>query len=484
MQSTTHLSPHQRRPYNMAYTSSKLTAVPYFYDKQLRRYIQQFIRIFAGFQVAMNVDAEGNIVYQTVPVRYGDVSRMAAHIVRENSENMLQTTPFISCHVTALETAPNMRTFPQFEETVPVVEKKYNEATGAYENEAGNAYSIKRHQPVPYLLTMQVDLWTSNTEQKLQMLEQILVLFNPTLNIHTSNNPMDWTTLSYVELISTTWSMRAIPSGVDDIIDISTMTFTMPVLINPPAKVVKNSVIHTIIDNIEDVDSNALSALRLGNDYTPLFTSFKVVTLDALKMKFVADASGNSTAQLLNQSGTNLDSDGNVLNWKTTFKGFGEFRDDVSQIRLKQSSDPSITSGDIIGTIKVNSSNVNILDITLDTSTKPANTKGTVDAVIDPQANVPGDGTIAAVANGQRYLILSDIAGGTGWAGSTAKKNDIIQYNSGTSAWDLSFDASANGSTIQYITNTQTLDSLKYSGTDWINSFEGTYNPGFWRVYL
>ena len=110
----------------MAYETSKLTAVPYFYDKQLRRYIQQFIRIFAGFQVAMNVDAEGNIVYQTVPVRYGDVSRMAAHIVRENSENMLQTTPFISCHVTGLEPAPNMRTFPQFEETVPVYEKKYN----------------------------------------------------------------------------------------------------------------------------------------------------------------------------------------------------------------------------------------------------------------------------------------------------------------------------------------------------------------------
>ena len=279
----------------MAYQTNKLTAVPYFYDKQLRRYIQQFIRIFAGFQVAMHVDDAGEIVYQTVPVRYGDVSRMAAHIVRENSENMLQTTPFISCHVTGLETAPQMRTFSQYEETVPVYEKKFNEATNTYQNEVGNAYSIQRHQPVPYTLNMQVDLWTSNTEQKLQMLEQILVLFNPTLNIHTSNNPMDWSTLSYVELIASTWSMRAIPSGVDDIIDISTMSFTMPVLINPPAKVVKNSVIHTIIDNIQDVDANALSNLRLGQSYSPLFTSYKVVTLDALKMKFEVDSSGNET---------------------------------------------------------------------------------------------------------------------------------------------------------------------------------------------
>ena len=467
----------------MAYQTNKLSSVPYFYDKQLRRYIQQFIRIFAGFQVAVNVDAEGQIVYQTVPVRYGDVSRMAAHIVRENSENMLQTTPFISCHVTGFEPAPNMRTFPQYEETVPVYEKKYNEATNTYENEVGNAYSIQRHQPVPYMLTMQCDLWTSNTEQKLQMLEQILVLFNPTLNIHTSNNPMDWSTLSYVELISTTWSMRAIPSGIDDIIDISTMTFTMPVLINPPAKVVKNSVIHTIIDNIQDVDANALSALRLGNDYTPLFTSFKVVTLDALKMKFDVDNSGNATAQLLSESGTNLDSDGNVLNWVTTLKGFGEFRDDVSQLRLKQTIDPSVTAGDVIGTIKVNTGNVNLLDITIDSSTNPANTQGTVDAVINPQTNIPGDGTIPAVANGQRYLILADVAGGTGWANSTAKKNDIIQYNSGTGVWDIVFDSSTVTS-IEFITNTQTLDSLKWTGSEWINSYEGTYNPGFWRVYL
>ena len=467
----------------MAYETSKLTAVPYFYDKQLRRYIQQFIRIFAGFQVAMHVDEAGEIVYQTVPVRYGDVSRMAAHIVRENSENMLQTTPFISCHVTGLEVAPQMRTFSQYEETVPVYEKKYNEATNSYENEVGNAYSIQRHQPVPYTLNMQVDLWTSNTEQKLQMLEQILVLFNPTLNIHTSNNPMDWSTLSYVELIASTWSMRAIPSGVDDIIDISTMSFTMPVLINPPAKVVKNSVIQTIIDNIQDVDANALSNLRLGQSYSPLFTSYKVVTLDALKMKFDVDSSGNATAQLLSESGTNLDSNGDVLNWATTLKGFGEIRDDVSQLRLKQTADPSITTGDVIGTIKVNTGNVNLLDITIDTATKPANTQGTVDAVIDPQSNTPGDGTLAAVADGQRYLILAEVAGGSGWLGSTAKKNDIIQYSIGTNQWNIVFDSSAIDS-VQYITNTTTLDSLKWNGTNWVNSFEGTYNPGFWRVYL
>jgi len=465
----------------MAYESSKITAVPYFYDKQLRKYIQQFIRIFAGFQVAMHVNEEGEIVYQTVPVRYGDVSRMAAHIVRENSENMLQTTPFISCHVTGLEPAPNMRTFPQYEETVPVYEKKYNEETNSYENEVGQQYSIKRHQPVPYQLTMQVDMWTSNTEQKLQLLEQILVLFNPTLNIHTNNNAMDWSTLSYVELIATTWSMRAIPSGIDDIIDISTMTFTLPVLINPPAKVVKNTVIHTIIDNIEDVTDEGLESLRAGENYTPLFTSYKIVTLEQYKMKFNIDNNGNATAQLLNQNGSNLDDNSVVLNWANVLKPFGVVRDDVSQLRLKQTADPADTTNDIVGNIKINTTNANLLDIILDSSTVPSNTQGVVDAVIDPQINSPGDGTLTAAATGDRYLLTKDIAFGIGWGGSAGKENDIIQYNG--SSWDIVFDASST-TDVQYITNTTTQDSLKWTGSKWVNTFEGTYNPGFWRIYL
>ena len=465
----------------MAYESSKITAVPYFYDKQLRKYIQQFIRIFAGFQVAMHVNEEGEIVYQTVPVRYGDVSRMAAHIVRENSENMLQTTPFISCHVTGLEPAPNMRTFPQYEETVPVYEKKYNEETNSYENEVGQQYSIKRHQPVPYQLTMQVDMWTSNTEQKLQLLEQILVLFNPTLNIHTNNNAMDWSTLSYVELIATTWSMRAIPSGIDDIIDISTMTFTLPVLINPPAKVVKNTVIHTIIDNIEDVTDEGLESLRAGENYTPLFTSYKIVTLEQYKMKFNIDNSGNATAQLLNQNGSNLDDNSVALNWANVLKPFGVVRDDVSQLRLKQTADPADTTNDIVGNIKINTTNANLLDIILDSSPGPSNTQGVVDAVIDPQINSPGDGTLTAAATGDRYLLTKDIAFGIGWGGSAGKENDIIQYNG--SSWDIVFDASST-TDVQYITNTTTQDSLKWTGSKWVNTFEGTYNPGFWRIYL
>ena len=153
-------------------------------------------------------------------------------------------------------------------------------------------------------------------------------------------------------------------------------------------------------------------------------------------------------------------------------------------MRLKQTDNPGDTAGDIIGNIKINQGNGNLLDITMDSSTFPTNTQPAVDAVVDPQANQPGDGTISAAVDGDRYLLTEDVAGGAGWLGSNAKKHDIIQYSVGTNTWNVTFDASVNGTTVQHTTNTTTADRLKYDGTQWVNAFEGTYNPGFWRVYL
>lgn len=460
---------------------SNIQAVPYFYDKQFRRYIQQFIRLFAGFQYANTLDADGNVIYKTVPVRYGDINRMGAHIVKQNSENMLNTVPFISCYVNGLQMAPESRTYQQFEDKVPVIEKKYNDETSSYENEQGNVYTLTRHQPVPYTLQMAVDIWTSNTEQKLQLLEQMLVLFNPTLNIHTNNNALDWSNLSYVELVGTQWTSRGIPQGVDDVIDIASLQFQMPVLINPPAKVTKNSMIHTIINNIHDVTTGTAADIEDVTDINPRFTSYSVVTFENYKVKLEQDGSGVATAQILSRSNSSLDSEGNALTWSNVLKPYGEFRPDISQIRFKTTDDPATYNSDIVGTLTENTA-ADKLTVTLDSSTVPANTQAVVDAVIDPQYNYPGDGTLTAAVAGDRYLLLNDIPNGTAWAGISAAKNDIIEYN-GT-LWTITFDASANSNNTHYTLNTTTQDKLKWTGNEWVNAYEGTYNAGYWRIYL
>jgi hypothetical protein len=456
---------------------SNITAVPYFYDKQFRRYIQQFIRLFAGFQYVKGHTEQGDPVYHTTPVRYGDISRMVAHIQKENSENTLSTVPFISCYVTDLQPNVSQRVFPQFEEKMTVIEREYNTTTSSYENKQGSVYTIERHMPVPYTLRMQADIWTSNTEQKMQLLEQILVLFNPSFNIHTTNNPLDWSSLTVVELLNTQWTNRSMPQGVDDIIDISSLTFEMPILINPPAKVSKNSMIHTIITNLHEVNTGDADSIKVLSDINAITTSYTVIAIDN-KVKLNVSNAGIATAQILGKSG-GVEAG---LTWSTIFKNYGaELRPSVSQIRFKQTDDPGDMTTDIIGTLSGDDT-TNTLTVVLDTATIFADTQPSIDAVINPQINHPGDGTLTAAINGDRYLVLEDVPSTGEWGTISANKNDIIQYNGTT--WSVTFESSSNAASTHYTTNTTTMDKLKWNGVQWVNAYEGTYNSGFWRVYL
>ena len=188
----------------------------HFYDNQVRRYILQFIRMFSGFTVKTGKKMNDGTTdyYIRVPSRYGDVSRMAATILKGNSENVVQSAPFIAAHVQSLQPDRQRLQEPFFNDAVSVNERKFDSNSNSYTSEPGQKYSVKRLMPVPYLLNMQVDIWTSNTDQKLQLLEQILVLFNPALEIQHNDNPVDWTTITVVEMTDLQWTSRGIPAGI------------------------------------------------------------------------------------------------------------------------------------------------------------------------------------------------------------------------------------------------------------------------------
>ena len=54
--------------------------------------------------------------------------------------------------------------------------------------------------PSPYKITFSADIWSTNTEQKLQIWEQLVVFFNPSFEIQTTDNYIDWTSLSTITL--------------------------------------------------------------------------------------------------------------------------------------------------------------------------------------------------------------------------------------------------------------------------------------------
>ena len=450
----------------------------HFYDNQIRRYILQFIRMFSGFTVKTGKKMNDGTTdyYIRVPSRYGDVSRMAATILKGNSENVVNSAPFIAAHVQSLIPDRQRLQEPFFHDAVSVNERKFDDTTQSYTNEPGQKYSVKRLMPVPYLLNMQVDIWTSNTDQKLQLLEQILVLFNPALEIQHNDNPVDWTTITVVEMTDLQWTSRGIPAGIEDQIDIATLIFQIPVWINPPAQVTRQNVVRNIINNIytyTDLDTI---------DYDPdAFEFFR----DLNAQSSVIVTPGNYALRVFENGGDILCSpyeNGNYdtnIAWDTVLEEYGTLDSGVSRLRLKYHGEIDDLNADVIGTLSLTGAD-NTLEFAIDTDTLPTNTVTAVDKIINASTSKPGFNSLPAAAVGQRYLTLDDATSSSVW-GIDVSANDIMEYN-GT-AWVLSFDASAY-TTRAYVENTFTSQQFKFEKGEWTDTFQGIYEAGYWRLEL
>ena len=153
----------------------------FYYDGQMRRYLAQFIRLLSHFYVETGKDSAGNSALIQVPVKYGDISRQVATIIRKNSENALNTVPQISCYITNVAFDRDRIQSPTHVDKVHIKERFYDKNIQAYTAGPGDSYTIERSMPSPYRLTVNADIWTSNTEQKMQIAEQMFYMFNPSL---------------------------------------------------------------------------------------------------------------------------------------------------------------------------------------------------------------------------------------------------------------------------------------------------------------
>lgn len=241
---------------------STFSGPQFFYDEQIRRFLLQFARIFSNFDVEYGRDEEGtNHTLIRVPVKYGDWSRQAQTVLANNSASTMPSVPMMTFYITALDYDRPRIQEPNFISTIAVRQRTYDRDTDSYETTQGNAFTIDRLMPVPYKLTLNLDVWTSNTNQKMQLLEQILVLFNPALEIQSTDNYIDWTSLTTCDLQSVKWSSRTVPIGTDNPIDIATLTFTLPIWISSPAKVKKLGVVERIVARVFDANGDASDAV-------------------------------------------------------------------------------------------------------------------------------------------------------------------------------------------------------------------------------
>jgi hypothetical protein len=399
--------------------------------------------------------------------------------------------------------------------------------------------------PTPYKLTVKADVWSTNTDQKLQIMEQILMLFNPSLEIQTTDNFIDWTSLSVVDLTDIVFSSRTIPVGAESEIDIGSLTFETPIWISPPTKVKRLGVVTDVIMNVFDAAGEIDPGFYEGG--TPATQEFVNVGGYGVLVY-------NNRVSLLrdinivtdDDTGVGFTKTGPEVSWQIIFDQYpGKFRNDVSQIFLIQDN-----GNKVVGRLMhdpTNPDDTTTLYVNWDQDTFPTNTiipsiyrtsgsLGSIDAVIDPQRFNPRpklpNGTLGWPTTGTRYLILENIGdvdnvdGPDAWKSTTgvdfyATANDIIEWT-GTAwsivprAWalnqnylantllrydnkfykvlsdinsgnDAEVDNPASNPTYYeevtvYLTNLRTGIQYKYADSMWSKSFEGEYSKGLWRL--
>lgn len=455
----------------------------YFSDNQIRRFLIQFAKIFSNWQVTKGKDPAGHPILVRVPVMYGDSSRQAATIIANNSANNLPSAPLITYYITGLEYDQRRTQDPTFVDRINVRQRTYNSETLAYEQTQGQAFTVERLMPVPYTLRITVDMWTTNYNQKLELIEQLGTLFNPSLEIQSTDNFIDWTSLSVVYQDGLTFSSRSIPQGSGNPIDVLSWKFYIPIWISTASKLKKLGVVEKIIASI--FKGNALSDIQ---DDDLLLGTRQKITPYGYKLLLI----GNSL-QLLpaNQDfyPSNIDLDlppnpNTSLYWSSLLNVYGTIRPGISQIWLQN---PYMDT-EIIGTIVPDPVDDRLLIYNIDTDTLPQNTLNPVDSVINPLVTGPNSGLPGAI-NGRRYLIVENIGHANNttvaWGNLIANANDIIQYSSSTNLWTVSFDSSA-ATAVQYVTNLTTNVQYRYNVDDnvWMKSFEGWYDQGDYSIVI
>lgn len=466
--------------------------VPFFYDGQIRRFMLQFARAFSNYQVEEGRDQLGNPILVRIPVMYGNSSRQAADIIAKNSQNNLPSAPQMTFYITAMDYARDRIQDPTFVGKVHVRQRAWDAQTQTYETTQGAAFTVERLMPVPYDLTINLDIWTSNQQQKEMILEQILTLFNPSIEIQSTDNYLDWTSLSTLELTNLNFSSRTVPVGGGNPIDISTLTFKLPVWISAPAKVKKLGVIQKIIANIYDAKGDANDAI--ANDDLLLGTR-RVITWKGYQILLL-----NGQIQCLTENtprqppgsdlGTVTEVESSDLLWRDVIAPYGNLVNGISQVRLSHEN----LDTEIVGTVSYSPADDRLMLFTVDPDTLPQNTLVAVDAVINPTKVGPGHGLPLPV-RGVRYLLTADTGNqdneiknsAQAWTENRqqliARANDIIEYTG--QKWEVSFDSAA-AEQDQFVTNLTTNIQYKYDpGLGyWAKSYEGYYRGGDWSLVI
>ena len=145
-----------------------------------------------------------------------------------------------------------------------------------------------QRMPVPYDVSFDLHIFTSNTDQKNQILEQILMLFDPFVQIQTSDDVLDWTKITQIELTGIGLEEN-FPAGTDRRIIQTTLNFQVPIWISVPSDV-RNNYIKDIFLRIGAVSNASVTNEQMIADLDSQSIPYEqIFTLDDIDIGDVAE---------------------------------------------------------------------------------------------------------------------------------------------------------------------------------------------------
>lgn len=220
----------------------------FYYNKQITSYILQFMAIFYGIQVLVGKNATRDQALVPVPIHYGNQDRVVAAILGGNTQNAPISLPRMSAYVRGFTYAAQ-----QAKGTGTSRRNAYVPVGGLIPEDIEVVY---QRMPTPYLMDIDLSIFASNNEQHHQILEQIMPLFDPTLQIQVSDALFDMKKITSVELMNGPTTVSPYPSNAENRIIQSTLSFRILIQIDIPAIVRKNFIekIYLRIGTIADSD--------------------------------------------------------------------------------------------------------------------------------------------------------------------------------------------------------------------------------------
>ena len=444
--------------------------IPFFYDEQLRRFIDQIVKAFSGFQVQY-INGNGETLH-LVPCTYAQTSKQVATILANNSQNSLNSTPCISVYISQVEYLREETRPASVISTANVVERKIDKH-GNYTSDIGDMYRVERLQPIPFKVSINVDVWTTNTDQKLQLFEQIGASYNRAFDIQASTNPLEWTARTTVMFEDLVWSNNSIPRGDTFDLEVMTWKYYFTFYLNQAAKVKKLNLIERVVTTMYDGDPSDITTDDVGDEVWSqmgdIGKMFRVVTTPM-------------DAQII-VIGNEIHLKDYV--WDDFIKDYGIIDDGLSKLSLFDTPEENGIIK-ITGTV-TKTSDPSVLLWSPDIDTLPTTTLIAINAIIDPMKNYPGKG-LPIPSNGTRYLITTYMGTNERWGINATNKlfaetGDIIEYNNGVWTNTFRFDRNKDFQVVKNISDGK-LYCTDFSQREWARLVDGVYPNDCWRLEI